>query len=527
MQWKNEFARRSEEEEIKDHGLTLDFEEIARRGTMSKEEKLIGKWYGVYASRHPGNHMARIVIPGGVMSTTQARNIANVAENHGQGRLNITTRQAIQFHWLKVGALPDMFRELSEEGNTTFHGCGDVARAVAACPLAETCEYRRINVRPWAIRTQKALNGYRDLDNLPRKFKVTFSGCQAGCAQPHMNCVGNIAVQRKAADGENQVGFEVVIGGGMGWQAFVAQRLFSFVPEDQIIQINRAIALLYRDHGDRYNRQKSRLKFVVDRLGIDECRTIVLKFLTGEEVDISQLSWEDFKETGPAFPERPLAQDVSIGTDGKAVVRAMINLGELDHRQLRALAEIADVYADQKLYTTNRQNIEIHGVEPQKVEAVQIAIKALGFETDGFYSLKDMVPCVGTTYCPKAVGTTRDVYDLLQPLVRQKKYDAIQKSAIINITGCPNSCSPYRISDIGFRGMRIREDQGSVEGFEVLLGGDQKKHGQKLGEFKTSDLYQVVETVLDTFVSLRNENETLTHAVNRVGMEPFEKAVFS
>lgn len=527
MQFTKDFARRSEEETIKDHGLTLDFDEIARRGAMSKEEKLIGKWYGIYASRHPGNHMARVVLPGGVLSTTQARNIANVSEHHGQGRINLTTRQAIQFHWLKLPALPDMLRELAEEGNTTFHGCGDVTRAVTACPLAETCEYRRFNVRTYAIRTQKAMNEMRDLDNLPRKFKITYSGCGAGCAQPYMNCVGHIAVIRTNAQGQLEHGFKTVIGGGMGWEAYVAQELFSFVPEDQVIAVTRAIGLLFRDHGDRFNRQKSRLKFVVASLGIAECRQIVLDFLASENVPTNRLETAAVADQGKPFPARPLTGAINIGTDKKAVVRAMVPMGEMSHGQLRGLAELADVYGDQKLYTTNRQNMEIHSVEPQRVATVQAAIRELGFETDGFYGLKDMVPCVGTTYCPKAVATTRDLYDILQKVVRLPEFAAIQDKAIINITGCPNSCSPFRITDIGFRGMRIREESGSVEGFELLLGGDQQQHGQKLGEFKTTDLGEVVTTILRTFAAIRQDEETLTQTVIRTGLDPFSKAVFA
>lgn len=527
MQFKDNFERRSEEEYIKDQGLTLDFDEIARRGAMSKEEKLIGKWYGVYASRHPGNHMARVVLPGGVLSTTQARNIADVAERYGQGRLNLTTRQAIQFHWLKIPAIAPMIRELAEEGNTTFHGCGDVTRAIAACPLAETCQYRRLDVRPWAIRTQRALNAMRDLDNLPRKFKITFSGCPAACAQPYMNCVGHIGVQRRRPDGSLEAGFRTVVGGGMGWQAFVAQELFSFVPAERVVAVTRAIGLLFRDHGDRYNRQKSRLKFVVERLGVAECRRLVLEYLAREGEATDGLSDQDFAEAGPAFPARPLTGGHYVGTDRLAVVRVLVPMGELGHGQLRALADLADLHADQRLYTTNRQNFEFHGVDPAAVGGLQEKIRGLGFETEGFGGLRDIVPCVGTTYCPKAVATTRDLHAILQEVVRRPAYAAIQDKAVINITGCPNSCSPYRIADLGFRGMRIREESGSVEGFEMLVGGDQRAHGLKLGEFKTTDLGAVAAAVLDRFVALRLPEETLTQTVARLGLEPFRQAVFS
>jgi ferredoxin-nitrite reductase len=219
------YLRRSEDEEIKEAGLKIDFDEIARRGSMSKEEKNIAKWYGVYGSKHPGNHMARVVIPGGVITSTQARNISEVAEKYGQGKLNITTRQAIQFHWLKVEALADMMRDLAQEGSTTKHGCGDVTRNIAACPLAETCKYARFDVRSYALKTAKYLGDAHDLENLPRKFKITYSGCGAGCAQPFMNCLGAIAVVKDGPDGSLQKGFRVIIGGGMGWKAFVGQEL--------------------------------------------------------------------------------------------------------------------------------------------------------------------------------------------------------------------------------------------------------------------------------------------------------------
>ena len=151
----------------------------------------------------------------------------------------------------------------------------------------------------------------------------------------------------------------------------------------------------------------------------------------------------------------------------------------------------------------------------------------LDLPTDGVSGLRDMVPCVGKTYCPKAVSTTRDLYDLLQPVIAQDKFRDIDEYVTINITGCPNSCSPYRITDIGFRGMRIREEQGSVEGYEMLIGGDQKAHGKKLGDFKLEDCAAVVETVLTTFQKLRKDDETLTACVNRLGTEPFREAVYS
>jgi sulfite reductase beta subunit-like hemoprotein/NADPH-dependent glutamate synthase beta subunit-like oxidoreductase/ferredoxin len=516
MQYKLQFERRSEEEYIKDQGLVLDYDEIARKGKMSKEEALVSKWYGVYTSRQPGDHMARIVVPGGRISSSQARKIAELADRYAPGILSITTRQALQLHRLQLGALPNLMRDLAVEGLTTFHGCGDVVRNVAACPLAETCRYRRIDVLPHAIASAKFLSSCRDLDNLPRKFKINFSGCSAGCAQPYMNCVGLLAVTREA-NGVPENGFRVIIGGGMGWKAYVGQELFGFVPEAAINDYLRAIALVYRDQGDRYNRSTSRLKFVVARQGIEKCRELVLEKLKGEGHEHRDASIGPVVDIGVPFPPRPLVEQDPLGDDGTVTVRIIVPKGELTSGQLLSVAELSEIYGNQRIYTDNRQNLSLHRVAPDQVAALKSRIHALGFQTEGFFGLTDMVCCVGSTYCPKAVTETRALFDLLLPVVLEPKYQAIQYRGFLNITGCPNSCSPYRIADIGFRGTRIRELSGAVEGYEILVGGDERAHGSKLGDFKTQDCPAVVRGILDLFLEEARPDESLRDFLVRVG----------
>ena len=215
-------------------GLILDFDEIARKGSMSPEEALIAKWYGIYRSRQAGDHMARIVIPAGKITSVQARAIAQLSKTYSRGKVSFTTRQAAQLHHLQLTELPAFLRDVKAAGMTTFHGCGDVARNVTACPWASFCSHRRFDVTPYAFQTAHLLSNSRDLDNLPRKFKVSFSGCEGLCSQPHINGVGAIAVKRKTDDGKFEDGFRVVIGGGMGWKPFIAQAIYSFVPADQI-----------------------------------------------------------------------------------------------------------------------------------------------------------------------------------------------------------------------------------------------------------------------------------------------------
>jgi sulfite reductase beta subunit-like hemoprotein len=524
MQRQLTFKPVSEDEEIKAAGLYIDFAEIAGRGSMSKEEALIAKWYGVYGSRQAGNHMTRMAIAGGVITASQARQIADTAEKYAQGNVNITTRTALQYHWVTIQSIPLVLRELRREGISTLHGCGDVTRNVTACQMAENCPHRVFDVRPYAIECAKFIAGCRDLDNLPRKFKINWSGCTAGCAQPYMNCLGILAIRRRI-EGREEAGFKAVIGGGMGWKGFVAQDLFSFVPQDRMVAAARAVGLLFRDHGDRYNRSKARLKFVVHRKGIAECRRIVLANLRNEGVSTDGILTAPVEEIPPSAPPRPLVDSEMEKMQGLTVVRIRVPKGEMAAAQLRRVAELSEMYGDQRIYTTNRQNLELHGVAPGKAQAAREEVHKLGLSTDGVSGLRDIVACVGTTYCPKAVSTTRELFDLLLPVVSHERFRDIDEHVAINITGCPNSCAPYRITDIGFRGMRIREEQGSVEGYEMLIGGDQKAHGQKLGEFKTTDCPAIVRSVLETFQSLRSRDETLTDCVNRVSIQPFKEAV--
>ena len=517
--------RRSDEEAIKQAGLVLDFDEMARKGSMSREEIAIAKWYGIYHSRQAGNHMARVVIPGGQITSVQARALAQISARYAPQRISFTTRQSAQLHCLKLGELPLMLRDVKAAGLTTFHGCGDVTRNVAACPWAAICPHRRIDVLPYAQATARHLSDCRELDNLPRKYKITFSGCGAMRGQPMINCTGVIAVRRRRPDGSQQVGFQVVIGGGMGWRAFVAQPLYGLVPPEQILDVCRAVGILFRDQGDRYIRMYARLKFVVHRLGIDRCRQWVDEILDRQGVDRSRIEAAAVSDEGPAPPARPLCEAEPRGSDGLAIQQIKIPKGELTSPHLAKIAELAELYGDKHVYSTNRQNLELHGVSPARVAELRGEIRALGLETEDFGGLSDVVACVGMTYCPLAVATTHQMFDLLQELVRAEKYASIRRRVLVNITGCPNSCAPYRIADIGMRGLRIREQVGSREGYLLTVGGTQSNFGQPLGEFKTADCLRVVTAVLDTFLKIGQGDESLAENVARGGIAPYRAAV--
>ena len=525
MQRNLQFRVRSGEEDLKDAGLVLDFDEIARKGSMTPEEVFVAKWYGVYNMRQPGTHMARVVVPGGVLTSSQSRALARVSEEYGQGKLSVTTRQAIQFHWLKAARLPDFLRDLQKAGLSTFHGCGDVNRNVTACPRASCCPHARFDVMPHVLETHRGFVADRALDNLPRKHKISYSGCSAACGQPYMNDVGLVAVRRERAGGGPEDGFRVLVGGGHGWKAFVAQELYAFVPRRLATAVCLAVGRLFRDHADRWNRATSRLKFLVRRKGIAWCRAIVTADLATSGVDTALLETAPVVDLAPPPPARPLADPAPRGTDGLGIGQIMIPRGELSFHTFHRLAELSERFGDKRLRTTNRQNLEIHGVRPADQPALEREIEALGLRTEGFFGLQDVVTCVGTTYCPLAVTRTHDLVDALRPVVDDERYAAIRSRVLVNVTGCPNACSPDRIADLGFRGARLRSALGSVEGYEMCVGGTQERHGQRIGDFRLEDGPRVAAAILDTFLARGDGAESLADHVAREGIAAYRAAI--
>lgn len=522
MQRPLNYKRVSDGEIIKASGFLLDFDEIARNGKMSKEESFIAKWYGIYDQRQANNHMARIVLPGGVFTSAEARAMAAISERYGMGVISFTTRQAAQLHWLKLKMLPEMLRDLEAAGLSTFHGCGDVSRNITSCPLAEVCVHRKFDVIPDVQHTAKILADARDLDDLPRKFKISFNGCGENCALPYMNDIGLTAVTA-VIDGKTREGFKVVIGGGHSWQPFVAKPLFDFVPREKATAVCRAITILYRDQGDRWNRATARLKYVVYRMGIDKCREIVEANLDKENIDRRDI-YTVFDTMTNTAPARYLTDDSIVGSDGLAIQRVRILKGEIRFNQLHRLAELTEMYGDKYLRANHRQNLEIHGVRPADSAVLRSEIEKLGLGVDHFFGLSDIVTCVGTTYCPLAVTRTHSMTDDLA-FVHDPSFDDIRDRVIINITGCTNSCSPYKLADIGLRGARIREMVGAVESYEIAIGGTQYEHGRSIGSYKQADAARVVRVLLETFRGLMQGEETFSETVHRVGLHPFEAAV--
>ena len=345
---------------------------------------------------------------------------------------------------------------------------------MAACPWASICPHRILDVLPYAKATAARLAACRELDNLPRKFKITFSGCGGDCGQPYINCVGVVAVVRRRADGREEKGFRVVIGGGMGWKAFVAQPLYSFVPPEKIVEVCRAVGLLFRDHGDRYIRMYARLKFVVHRLGIDRCRELVNEYLDQDGVDRS------------GFGEQPIEYCRAAGSRSPPVrcrtPAAPTGWPSSRSRSPRA-SSVPTTWPRSpncRKSTATSTSTARTGRTSNCTASIRAACRSCGRKSTPWA----WRPTTSSGSATWSVASARPIARwpsrprtrcsiCFSDLVHDPKYAPIRDRVLVNITGCPNSCSPYRIADIGLRGLRIREKVGSTEGYLVTVGGTQ------------------------------------------------------
>ena len=271
----------------------------------------------------------------------------------------------------------------------------------------------------------------------------------------------------------------------------------------------------------------ARIKFVVDRLGVDRCRQLLKPIFQREGLDASRFETGPINDDAPAVPERPLAETNPVDDNGRVIQRIMIAKGEILADALVTVAELSEQYGDKHIYSTNRQNIEIHGVADNQRDELRQRIQRLSLETEPFFALNDIVSCVGTTYCPLAVTRTHEMFDQLKELVAGDSYNAIRTKAVINITGCPNSCAQYRVADIGLRGLRIRETSGSTESYQLSLGGTHNKLGVLVGDFKLADCVPAIQAVLDTFLKANNEKDwpSLADHIEAVGVAPYLQAI--
>jgi sulfite reductase (ferredoxin) len=504
---------------------------------------------GVYGQRQGGhNQMLRVKVPYGSLTPVQLEMFAYVADTYSRGWGHITTRQNVQFHFVQLERVPDALRDLASVGLTTREACGDTVRNVQGCHLAGACPYEALDISPWAEAAYRHFLHSPLAQRLPRKFKINFSGCVTDCGQAMFNDVGVIGVTRPLPDGNTEAGFRVFFGGGLGANPHPALALEEFTPREDLLATTEAILRVFDHNGNRDNKLRARMKWVVDKLGADEVRRQIFKerrFLLASStwpggVPTVVEEWGDAPAgISTATSPTPVGTPVTLrlGTEGGRrsrweqanVVRgvakgtvsayAFAKLGDITSEQFRALAAIQRDL-DLEVRVTNRQNVVYRGLREDQLETVFGRLEDIGMAEPGAELARDVVSCPGADTCNLAVTQSRGLADDIG-LALEEAGLADVGGIRINISGCTNSCGQHHISDLGFLGVERRAHGRSAPGYQLMLGGRvgqaEIEFGQKAMRLPARNASKAAVRVIGRFAGERIAGEAFGEWLDRSG----------
>lgn len=457
--------------------------------------------------------MVRIRIPNGLLRSDQVRAVADIAEQHARGVADITVRQNIQLHWVTLESLPEVLESLWRANLTTTGACGDVARNITGCPLAGLDAEEIVDASPLALAIDRELGGAAAFYNLPRKFKISITGCRHWCSYPEINDVALTATTRKR-NGVVETGFSLRVGGGLSTDPHIALRLNAFIQWDQVVPVARGVAEIFRaSESLRQGREKARLKFLFLQLGwtadsfLDELqRKIGFPLDPGGAEDI------------PKDVHRDHVGIHAQKQNGLVYVGASVLRGRITPQQLRTAADLADRYADGHIRTTAMQNLLIVNVPQRHAAAVAHDLEVAALPVQASVFARGTVACTGSEFCKLALTETKGFARWLTHELEERLPD-FQEQLRLNITGCPNSCGQHWIADIGIEGKKTKVDGRMVDAYYFCIGGS-------LGQFASiarpvgyrcaaSDVPGAIERLLVGFEERRESGETLRRFLAR------------
>jgi sulfite reductase (ferredoxin) len=484
--------------------------------------------------------MQRIKIPAGGLNASQLETLAELAEEYSDGIAHITTRQDVQLHYVHIEDTPSIMRRLAAANITTREACGNSVRNVTACPYAGVCPDEVFDVTPYARALSKFLLGHPDCQNFGRKFKPSFSGCgQHACGLASMHDLGLVAKER-TENGERKIGFEMYVGGGLGAVPYQAKLFDSFIPPEELLPLAQAIARVFAKLGEKKNRSRARIKFLIQDLGIEKFRELVLEERKNLPPDPR---WTEYIESATAeFKEaalKPAGKAPLLGSaefqrwvktnirpqkqQGYAVVTIALPLGDITANQLRALSDIARRFTNETLRTTVEQNIILRWVSQDDVSKVWQALKAAGLAEPSAETILDIVTCPGTDTCKLGISSSRGLAAELRKRLGEKsvQLDEAVKSLHIKISGCFNSCGQHHVADLGFYGVSRKMSGYAVPHFQVVLGGEWANnagsYGMPVMAIPSKHIPEVVTRLVDRYAAGRKNGEAFKDFIKRMG----------
>ncbi|MFW5924625.1 MAG: nitrite/sulfite reductase [Myxococcota bacterium] len=492
--------------------------------------------------------MQRIKIPFGKMSAEQLDVLSELAEEYSDNILHVTTRQDIQLHFIHIEDTPDLMRRLASVGITTREACGNSVRNVTACPYAGTCSTETFDVTPYADATVWYLMGHPDTGDFGRKFKIAFSGCKSEpCGLTNFHDLGAIA-KTWEENGQTKRGFELYVGGGLGAVPMDAKLLDEAVPEEELLPMSQAISRVFARLGEKQNRARARIKFLVKKLGIDEFRRLVLEEREGLKDDPR---WTDYLQDLHKLDEKPLREggDIPAGPypegferwratnlrpqaqAGYYVATVTLPLGDATGEQGRRLADIARKYTGDTMRTTVEQNIAYRWLSGADVVDFYRDLQAIGLHEAGASTITDMVACPGTDTCKLGISASRGLAGEVRRRLKvvDDKLDPAVQQLRVKASGCFNACGQHHVADLGFLGVSRNVRGRRVPHFQVVLGGEWANNGGSyglaIGAVPSKNIPAVIERLTDRFVAEREGEETFQAFIKRIGKAEIRNSI--
>ncbi|MFF3002953.1 nitrite/sulfite reductase [Kitasatospora sp. NPDC057940] len=488
------------------------------------------RWWGLYTQRKEGidggktailepheldaeYFMLRVRIDGGRLTVAQLKAIAEVSEQYARNTADLTDRQNVQYHWIRIEDVPAIWQKLEAVGLSTTEACGDTPRVILGSPVAGIAEDEIIDGTPAVEEIQRRFIGNKDFSNLPRKFKSAVSGSPLLDVAHEINDVAFVGVVHP----EHGPGFDLWVGGGLSTNPKLGVRLGAWVPLDEVADVYGGVIGIFRDYGYRRLRNRARLKFLVADWGVEKFRQVLEdEYLGYRLVD------------GPA-PQEPSGRwrdhvGVHRQKDGRYYVGFAPRVGRVDGRLLGQIADLAAAHGSDRLRTTAEQKMLVLDIAEDQVDSVVAGLEALDLRVTPSPFRRGTMACTGIEYCKLAIVETKERgRTLIDEL--EKRLPDFAEPLTININGCPNACARIQVADIGLKGQLVPDGNGGqVEGYQVHLGGAlglEAGFGRKVRGLKVTkdDLPDYVERVLTRYQADRTEGERFAQWAARAGEE--------
>ena len=493
---------------------------------------------GVYGQRQPGVQMVRIKLPFGKVTFKQLLRIADISDKYGSSNLHLTTRQDVQIHYVSLDRTPQLWAELEQDDITLREACGNTVRNVTSSPTSGIDPLEPFDVSPYAHAVFEYFLRNPICQEMGRKFKISFSSSDADTAFSYIHDIG--AIPKINADGER--GFKIMLGGGLGAQPLLASIVEEFLPEDQLIPYIEAIIRVFDRHGERNNRNKARLKYLIQKIGLEE----VLRLAVAERKALKVKTYPINRDAvpQPALPaasefievaiENPLRYEQWLITNVFEQkqkdfygVYIKVPVGDISSDTARKLVDAIRPYVADEIRITQNQGLLLKYVRKEALPALYNGLTALDLSAPGFDSMADVTTCPGTDTCNLGISNSMTLSKVLEDLIYNEYEDLIYNREIkIKISGCMNSCGQHGLAHIGFHGSSLKAGAKVLPSVQVLLGGGTVGNGvgraaEKVIKVPAKRATLVLRAVLDNYKANSISEETFHAYYDRNGKDYF------